>query len=61
MKKKIETEIKNIDKSTILDNIKYNMKHQSCACKILNPNGSYCLADVKKVVKYFENEHKKVK
>jgi len=56
---KIETEINNTGKSSALDDIKYKMKNQGCACEILNPSGSCCLADVKKVVKYFENEHKK--
>lgn len=48
---KIQSEIKNTGKSTVIDKIKTQVKAENCYCEITNPQGSCCLGNVSHVVK----------
>jgi len=51
---KIQTEIRNTGKSTVIDQIKAQVQAGNCYCEITNPQGSCCLGNVSKVVKELE-------
>lgn len=48
---KIQAEIKNTGKSTVIDQIKVQIQAGNCYCEVTNPQGSCCLGNVSKAVK----------
>jgi len=48
---KIRSEIDATGKSTVLDQVKEQVKAGNCFCEVTNPQGSCCLGNVSKVVK----------
>jgi len=49
-REKIRAEIEATGKSTVLEDIKANMKNPGCSCEVLNPSGGCCLGDVGKAI-----------
>lgn len=47
---KIHTEIETTGKSTVVDQIKAQVKAGNCYCEVTNPQGSCCLGNVAKAV-----------
>jgi hypothetical protein len=47
----VREEIEATGKSTVVERIAAEMKHDFCACEIRNPQGSCCLGNVKAAVK----------
>lgn len=48
---KIQDEIKSTGKSTVIDQIKAQVKAGNCYCEVTNPQGSCCLGNVSRAVK----------
>lgn len=48
---KIQAEIRNTGKSTVMDQIKAQVQAGNCYCEMTNPQGSCCLGNVSKAVK----------
>ncbi len=48
---KIRTEIERTGQSTVLDQVKAQVKADNCYCEVTNPQGSCCLGNVASVVK----------
>lgn len=48
---KIQAEIKNTGKSTVIEKIKAQVQAGNCYCEITNPQGSCCLGNVSKILK----------
>ncbi len=48
---KIQAEIRNTGKSTVIDQIKAQVQAGNCYCEITNPQGSCCLGNVSQAVK----------
>jgi len=48
---KIWAEIKNTGNSTVIDQIKIQVKSGNCYCEVTNPQGSCCLGNVSQAVK----------
>lgn len=47
---KIRTEIERTGQSTVLDQVKAQVKADNCYCEVTNPQGSCCLGNIAKVV-----------
>jgi len=48
---KIQAEIRNTGKSTVIEQIKAQVQAGNCYCEITNPQGSCCLGNVSQAVK----------
>jgi len=49
--KKIHEEIETTGKSTVIDQVKAQIKGNNCYCEVTNPQGSCCLGNVSKVAR----------
>ena len=51
---KIRAEIESTGKSTVVDQIKAQVKSGNCYCEVTNPQGSCCLGNVGKVIEQIQ-------
>lgn len=51
----IADDFKTHGKSTIEADVRQKVKDKLCSCESLNPKGSCCLGDIRKVIKKVEN------
>ena len=45
----IETALRQVAESTVLDRIKQEVEARNCACEVRNPSGRCCIGEVKKI------------